>query len=195
MDNYITIGVTGGIGSGKSYVCGIIEAMGYPVFYSDFEAKKLLTSDTELISEVKSLFGEEAYLHNDLNKSYLASQIFSQPILREKLNALVHPKVRKAFKNFCQSSKAALCFNEAAILFETDAYKNFDHTILITAPMQLKIDRLKKRDSSSIEEIQARMKAQWSDEKKAELADFIIVNDEQQPLLKQVETIISQLKS
>ncbi len=194
MDNIITIGVTGGIGSGKSFVCGIIEAMGYPVFYSDFEAKKLLTSDNELISEVKSLFGDAAYLNNDLNKSYLATQIFSQPILREKLNALVHPKVRAAFKSFCESSKSALCFNEAAILFETDAYKNFDYTILITAPIQLKIDRLKKRDSASIEEIQARMKAQWSDEKKAELADFIIVNDEEQPLLEQITTILNSIQ-
>ena len=109
MDNFITIGVTGGIGSGKSYVCRIIEAMGYPVFYSDHEAKNILNTDNELIDSVKALFGEAAYIKNELNRKFVAAKIFDDSSLREKLNALVHPKVREAFSHFCEKHQPGPC--------------------------------------------------------------------------------------
>lgn len=194
MDKFITIGVTGGIGSGKSYVCRIIEAMGYPVFYSDFEAKKLLNTDSELIKEVRNLFGEMAYQDNQLNKVFLAEQIFKNPELRKELNGLVHPRVRAAFTKFSKDTKSPICFNEAAILFETGSYKNFSKNILVTAPESLKISRLKKRDNSTENQIKLRMDSQWTDEQKSELADFIINNDENEPLLIQITEIINSVK-
>lgn len=194
MDKFITIGITGGIGSGKSYVCGIIEAMGYPVFYSDFEAKNTLVSNNELIKEIKLLFGSEAYINSNLNKSFIAKRIFQDPDLRSKMNQLVHPKVRNAFKDFCKQSNSELCFNEAAILFETGSYKNFNKNVLITAPIELKIARIKKRDQLSIDEIQNRINSQWPDDKKIPLADFVINNDEKKPLLAQIVSMIKTVE-
>lgn len=196
MENTITIGITGGIGSGKSFICQILSTMGYPVFYSDKVAKELMATDQELKSDIQQLFGDEAYFTNgELNRTHLASAIFNNQELREQLNALVHPKVRQAFTALKKSTSSDFIFNEAAILFETAAYKNFDKMVLVTAPKSLKIQRIKQRDQASEEEILARMNAQWSDEKKAPLADFIINNDEQQMLLPQIYEMIQQFKS
>lgn len=194
MKNYISVGITGGIGSGKSFVCRIIEAMGYPVFYSDAQAKRIISSDTEAVSAIKALFGEEAYIGNELNRPFLAEKIFSDPSLRSKMNEIVHPLVRKAFDNWATQSESEIVFNEAAILFETGGYKAFDKTILITAPQELKIKRVQQRDLITTEQIKERMHAQWADEAKIPLADFVINNDEQQPLVPQIVEMIESLK-
>lgn len=196
MNNTITIGITGGIGSGKSFICRILSAMGYPVFYSDQVAKELMSSDNELISGIKTLFGQEAYTVNqELNRPFLAKKIFEDQSLRNKLNELVHPRVRKEFSRIASETQSPFIFNEAAILFETGAHKNFDRMVLVTAPESLRIQRVQKRDNSSEEEIKKRMNAQWSDEKKIPLADFVIHNDEQQMLLPQIHEMIQKFSS
>ncbi|MEX1002820.1 MAG: dephospho-CoA kinase [Crocinitomicaceae bacterium] len=194
MNHYKSVGITGGIGSGKTYVCRILETMGYPVFYSDEAAKKIIRSHPKAIKALKALFGEQAYLKGEVNTTYLAEQIFSNPTLRKKMNAIIHPLVRGAFKDWAQKTNQPLVFNEAAILFETGAYKNFDSIILVYADEALRIKRIMERDKVTLEQIKSRMSAQWPDEEKEKLADFTIKNDGETALLPQINHILKQLK-
>jgi dephospho-CoA kinase len=187
------IGLTGGIGSGKSFIAQIIEHMGYPVYYSDKRSKELTKSNPSIKTGLISLFGEEVYSDNELNTQLVATKIFQNEEMRQKVNELIHPIVRKDFDNWALNQKSILVFNEAAILFETGAYRNFDSTILICAPMEVKIQRVMKRENCSKEEVMTRMSKQWSDEEKMKLADFVIENDEESPILKQIENILIQL--
>jgi len=187
------IGITGGIGSGKSVVGQILEAMHFPVYYSDQQSKILVDTDHVIREELIKLLGKEVYLDGKLNRPFLTQQLFSNDDLRLKINQIIHPKVREAFTIWVNKQSSNLVFNEAAILFETGAYQSMDYTILVTAPLELKIERVLKRDNIAINEIQERMSKQWSDEEKIPLADFVIVNDEAKPLLKQVEAVINAL--
>jgi dephospho-CoA kinase len=189
------IGITGGIGSGKSIIGKIISIMGFPVFYSDIEAKRIMLSDEKVTSQIKSIFGYEAYINNDLNRNFLAEKIFSQPELKNQINAIVHPAVRQAFDDFAQNQQKPFVFNEAAILFETGSYKSFDATILVVADEELRIKRVQERDYVPVKSILDRMRNQWSDEKKKPLADFIIENNEGSLLVPQVEKILTELTS
>lgn len=190
------IGLTGGIGSGKTTIARIIEAMGYPVFYSDLEAKNIVNKDPEVRKELIDLVGTQVYNENELDRAYLAEKIFEDPQLREKVNQIIHPRVRSAFDRFAEQNKSiGLAFNEAAILFETGAYRSFDANVLITAPEELRIARVINRDKVSEEQVRDRMKAQWPDDRKKQLADFIILNDDQTPVLAQVEKMMDQLIS
>lgn len=194
MKNSLTIGITGGIGSGKTYVCQILETMGYPVFYSDQEAKNILATSPVVINQITDLFGKSAYQNGILNRTFIANQIFNHSEKREKMNQIVHPAVRNEFAKFKLESNAPLVFNEAAILFETGAYKNFNFTLLVTANEEVKIERIKNRDHISREEILKRMKSQWSDEEKIKLADFVIYNEHSRLLMPQLVKIINQIK-
>ncbi|MCJ8288227.1 MAG: dephospho-CoA kinase [Crocinitomicaceae bacterium] len=189
----MTIGLTGGIGSGKSTVAKVLESMGYPVFYSDQVAKELIASDQGLQSEITSHFGESAFENGELNRAYLAERIFSNPADKTILNQLIHPRVRASFAAFDQSSDSKLVFNEAAIIFETGAYSNFDKTILVTAPVEMRIDRVMKRDNCSREDVQNRMDNQWSDDRKVPLSDFVIKNGDTDAVLDQIEIIVEAL--
>lgn len=189
------IGITGGIGSGKSVVGQILEAMHFPVYYSDQQSKVLVETDLEIREELIKLLGTEVYLDGKLNRPFLTQQLFSNDDLRLKINQIIHPKVREAFTIWVNKQSSNLVFNEAAILFETGAYQSMDYNILVTAPLELKIERVLKRDNITINEIQERISKQWSDEDKIPLADFVIVNDEVKPLLKQVEAILKKVKS
>lgn len=189
------IGITGGIGSGKSIVGKIISTLGFPVFYSDLEAKRIMTHDKSVVAQIKKNFGEEAYINNELNRNFLAEKIFNQPELKNRINAIVHPAVRKAFDDFAQNQKQSLVFNEAAILFETGGYKSFDATILVVADEDLRLKRVMKRDNAPQKAIRERMKNQWSDEKKKSLAEFTIENNEDDLLVPQVEKIIELLEA
>ena len=191
----LKVGITGGIGSGKSLVSNIFMAMGYPVFNSDEVAKELSDNDPDIITGLKDLFGEEIYSDHRLNRELLASQIFQNDVLREKVNAIIHPKVRKAYDYLCRKSDSSIIFNEAAILIETGAYKNFDRMVLVSAPELLRIQRVQERDKTTEENVKQRIEKQWTDAKKREFIDFEIVNDEAQPLLTQVEQIIHHLTS
>ena len=187
------IGLTGGIGSGKSFVANILENMGFPVYYSDLQSKELTKSNPSIKTGLISLFGEEVYSDDELNTQLVATKIFQNEGIRQKVNELIHPIVRKDFDNWAMNQKSALVFNEAAILFETGAYRNFDATILVCAPMKLKINRVMNRENCSEEEVLARMGKQWSDEEKLKLADFIINNDECDPILTQLERVLAKL--
>ena len=157
------IGITGGIGSGKSIIGHILTTMGYPVYYSDQEAKWVMNNDPELRKDLIAVFGEEAYLNNELNRPFLAEKIFTSPELKEKINQIVHPKVRKRFSDFVANSSSPVVFNEAAILFETGGFKDFDATILVIADKETRIQRVMQRDTITREQVEARMNNQWSD--------------------------------
>jgi len=189
----IKVGITGGIGAGKSFVCSIFERLGYPVFYSDEAAKNIIDSDVEVQLQFEQLFGNHIFIAKQLDRTLLASIIFNDKEALEKINSIVHPKVRKAFDVWSEQQKSEIVFNEAAVLFETGAYKKFDTTILVTAPNDLKISRVRNRDRVSADEIQRRMDNQWTDEQKGKLANFILLNDEQTPLIRQIEEVISRI--
>lgn len=187
------IGLTGGIGAGKSIVAKILATMGFSVFYSDTAGKELLSQNKSVKKQVIELFGPSAYTDGQLNRAYLADKIFSDLHLKNELNKIVHPAVRNYFSEWAIKQDSKLVFNEAAILFETGSYKDFDFNILVTAPEEIRIERIKQRDGSSDKEIQDRMKNQWSDEKKRALTDFEIINDDKQLLIPQIETILRSI--
>tara|TARA_Y100001978_G_C23637909_1_gene406815 strand:+ start:574 stop:1152 length:579 start_codon:yes stop_codon:yes gene_type:complete len=188
------IGLTGGIGSGKSFVAKQIEAMGYPVYYSDNQAKKISNENPLVRESLISLVGPLVYENNKINKEYLRAQLFSNEELRGKVNAIVHPAVRADFSRWLKEQKTSdLIFNEAAILFETGAYKNFDAVILVYAPEEVKIDRLLRRDRSSRSEIKLKMQAQWNDKRKKTLTRYHILNDGKKSIEEQLNAILAQL--
>lgn len=187
------IGITGGIGSGKSYLAQIIERMGYPVYYADKEARILMNSHPIISETLIEWFGKEIYSNGELKREKMATCIFHDEQMRSKVNQLVHPLVREAFVNWASNQNKPLVFNEAAILYETEAYKKFHEIILVTAPVALRITRVMKRDVISEEQIRDRMEAQWSDDKKLSFGPFEIINDNRMPLLSQIEEVIAQL--
>lgn len=187
------IGLTGGIGAGKSYVAKILELMHYPVFNSDASAKEIMNTDQEVRDILVTHFGSECYENGSLNRPFLAKIIFSNEEDKNFVNGLIHPRVRQAFDNFAKEHSNTIVFNEAAILFETGAHKNFDATLLVTAPKELRIERVMNRDGVSREQVEARINIQWDEERKIELADFVLVNDEKQSVLLQLNWIINQL--
>lgn len=189
------IGITGGMGSGKSFVCSIIENLGYPIFYSDNEAKWLMENNASLIAEIKKIVGNNAYTNNKINKEEIRKYIFDSAENRKKLNEIVHPAVTQHFDHWTQQfASNSLIFNESALLIETGSYKRFDKIILITASQDVKIKRLIQRENVSTEEIRLRMNSQLSDEVKKDHADYIIENNETDFLLPKIFTIIDQLK-
>ncbi len=190
----LKIGITGGIGSGKTYVCQLLEKLGYPVFYSDIEAKKLMTQDPILVSEIKQLLGDESYIQNELNKPFIAHSIFHDSKLREAINLLVHPKVFQAFELWKDKQSSMIVFNESALLFETESYKRFDKNILILADNETRIKRIQLRDTLSAIEIKNRIDSQLSDIEKIKRTDFIIDNNENVLLIPQLISILENLK-
>jgi dephospho-CoA kinase len=189
------IGITGGIGSGKSFVANIIEKMGYPVYYSDVRSKELTNTHPIIRKGLIDLVGENVYFGGELDKKVLATAIFSNDELRMKVNQLIHPIVRQDFEDWAKAQTSDLIFNEAAILFETGAYRNFDATILIYAPIELRLKRVLNRDIITQEEVLARINNQMSDEEKLKMTPYAILNDGERPLLKQIEEVIEKISS
>ena len=189
------IGITGGIGSGKSFIATIIERMGYPVYYSDVRSKELTNAHPVIRQGLIDLVGENVYFGGELDKKVLATAIFSNDQLRLKVNQLIHPIVRQDFEDWANSQKSDLIFNEAAILFETGAYRNFDATILVYAPEELRLKRVLKRDIITKEEVLARMNNQMNDTEKRKMTSLQILNDGERPILIQIETILEEIKS
>ena len=187
------VGITGGIGSGKTTVCKVFETLGIPVFYSDVASKKILNENRELHGFLVEAFGEEVLNEEGVNKEVLASHVFGDKKKLNLLNSKIHPLVRDAFDAWTAQQNAPYVLNEAAILFETGAYKKLDQSILVTAPIDLKIARVSNRDRVTKEQVVARMNNQWKDAEKEPLADFIIVNDEQDSVITQVLAIHQKL--
>ncbi|MEN9446224.1 MAG: hypothetical protein RL728_736 [Bacteroidota bacterium] len=190
----LKIGITGGIGSGKSYVCQILEKMGYAIFYSDLEAKKLMIQNEELIQQIKNIIGEHAYLNNELNKPIIRNFLYQNDVNKEKLNALIHPFVYQEFEKWADSIQKEIVFNESALLFETDSYKRFNKTILVTAPEEIRIQRLIIRDCLNVEEIKKRFNAQLNDTIKIKKADYIIENDDKKLIIPQINKMLEQIR-
>jgi dephospho-CoA kinase len=189
------IGLTGGIGSGKTTIAQILEAMSYPVYYSDERAKQLCNHDERIRNQLISLFGVDAYDQNELNRIFLSEQIFKNPSLRKQVNDIIHPVVREDFTLWSTNQSSSLVFNEAAILFETGAYKQFDAVILVCAPLRKRIERVMLRDLMDQESVERRIDSQWTDEQKRPLSSFCIENDGIQPILIQLENTLKVLES
>lgn len=181
------IGVTGGIGSGKTVVCRIFETLGYPIFYADDEAKRVMTEDAGLVKEIKQHFGENAYFDDgSLNRKFLSDIVFHDADKLNILNGLVHPATIKAYQNWAEKQPTALIFKEAALLFESNSFKLSDFNILVTAPVSIRIQRVITRDNVTADIVKARMDRQMTDEEKEKLTDFMIVNDDKHALIPQV---------
>jgi dephospho-CoA kinase len=188
------IGLSGGIGSGKSYVAEILEKMGFPVYYSDARAKVLTDTHPHIISELIKRFGTTIYEDGVLNRKALASIIFDSEENRLFVNNLIHPIVRADFDAWCAQQNSPLVFNEAAILFETGAYRQFHATVLVIAPFETRIQRMMQRDRCTHEQAEARINSQWNDEQKIPLANSIVSNNGEEAVLIQVEHLTETLK-
>ena len=189
------IGLTGGIGSGKTTIARILEAMSFPVYYSDYRSKELCDHDPGIQSQLTSLFGSKAYEDGKLNRPFLSERIFTNPELRQKVNEIIHPVVRKDFEDWASTQTSALIFNEAAILFETGAYKQFDAVVLVCAPISKRIERVMLRDLCDKASVEQRIQSQWTDEQKRSLTNYCIENNGIQPVLIQVEELLMKLHS
>jgi len=189
------IGLTGGIGSGKTSIAQILEAMSYPVYYSDLRAKFLSDEHPAIRQGLIALLGEETYVDETLNRVFVSECIFSNPDLRIKVNEIIHPIVRKDFDDWATQQTGSLIFNEAAILFETGAYQQFDETLLVCAPVAIRIQRVMLRDHCSKASVEQRIQSQWTDEQKRSLTKYCIENDGKQPVLIQLEKILSVLEA
>jgi dephospho-CoA kinase len=180
------IGLTGGIGSGKSTVAKVFEALGIPVYYADEAAKKLMNEDEGLKKQIIRHFGEESYKDGKLNRSYIASLVFADKEKLELLNSLVHPVTIADAKKWMDKQTSAYAIKEAALLFESEASEGLDYIAGVSAPQALRIKRVMDRDNTSREEIIKRMQNQLDEEMKMKLCDFVIYNDEQQLVTPQV---------
>ncbi|MCR1023924.1 dephospho-CoA kinase [Cellulophaga baltica] len=170
------VGLTGGIGSGKTTVAKMFHALGVPVYNSDIEAKKLMVTSEVLKVKIKELLGTESYIDHKLNRTYIADKIFTDPDLLAQLNAIVHPAVRQHFMSWVAQQKAAYIVQETAIIFENDTQNKFDKIILVTAPEKIRIERVTSRDAISADKVKERIENQWPDQKKAALSDYVINN-------------------
>lgn len=183
------VGLTGGIGSGKTTVANFFRELGVPVYIADTEAKRLMNESKEVKEKILALFGIKAYEHGKLNREHLSSKVFSDKEKLEALNRIVHPAVRADFELWKQNQQAAYVIYEAAILFEQGGNRSCDLTILVIANRESRIEWLHKRDQSTLEEIEARMAHQWPDEKKRKLADFVIENEQLEETYRKVKKI------
>jgi len=189
------IGITGGIGSGKSFVAKLFKDLGIPCYNSDSKAKDLMISDSKLRLGIENLLGSESYYDNKLNRTYIASKVFNDKDLLQSLNKLVHPVVKQDFENWVKYQKSPFVLKESAILFETNGNLVCDKTILVTAPKDTRIKRVIARDHTSKEQVLSRMNNQWPDERKKPLADYIINNTEYSKTILLVNEIFNKIIS
>jgi len=182
------VGLTGGIGSGKTTIAKMFHELGVSIYIADIEAKKLMHTSEAIKKELIAAFGEEAYINGELNRSYLSNIVFNQPEELQKINAIVHPRVGQHFKEWYEAhSNEKYIIKEVAILFENDSYSQCDKIITVVAPIEERFRRILLRDATTREAIQERMNNQWSDEKKIALSDYVIYNDD---LLKAREQVL-----
>jgi len=170
------VGLTGGIGSGKTTVANFFKDLGVPVYIADDAGKRLMATSEDVKKAVIDLFGKDAYIEGSLNRKLIAAEVFNDAEKLEQLNQIVHPAVAKDFSEWLSLQKFPYVIYEAAILFEAGGYKKCDLVLLVTAPKNSRLERVQKRDQSSLSEIEARMQHQWSDEQKQELANYEILN-------------------
>lgn len=182
----LKIGLTGGMGSGKSTVAQIFEVLGIPVYYADEAAKRLMTEDEELKQAIIKSFGSQSYNSGALNREFIANQVFNNNEKLNLLNSLVHPATLKNSSEWFQLQKAPYVIKEAALIFESGSNKMLDYVIGVTSPLNLRRQRAMERDQLSSEEVDARMNKQMDEQSKLQLCDYVIVNDEREMLIPQV---------
>ncbi|AXG70981.1 dephospho-CoA kinase [Kordia sp. SMS9] len=193
------VGLTGGIGSGKTTIANMFHELGVSIYIADVEAKKLMNASKEIKEELMAAFGAKTYVDGELNRSYLSNIVFNQPEKLQQINAIVHPRVGQHFKDwYAARSKETYIIKEAAILFENGSYQQCDKIITVVAPLETRFQRLLKRDQTTREAIQSRMDNQWTDAKKIALSDYVIHNEDLEKAKEQVAKIhqeISLLRS
>lgn len=190
----LKIGITGGIGSGKTTVCKVFELLGVPVFYADLVAKSIMQTDFQLKNEILIAFGPQSYsIDGLLNRTYISSIVFKDELQLNKLNSIVHPAVFRAFDNWIANhTEAPYVLKEAALLFESESHKMCDLSILVISPEATRIRRVIARDHISKDAIMLRMKRQFTDEQKMKLADHMLMNDESRLLIPQILSLHQQ---
>lgn len=188
------IGLTGGIGSGKSTIARILSLLGYPVYIADTEASRLMDNHPEIRKDLIAHFGENAYGKHSLNKEAIARIVFNNPQALAVLNTIVHPRVMEHFENWSKQQNRSLLFFESAILFEAGLNRYFDSVVCVTAPEEVRIQRVMKRDHSKAEQILQRIRNQMKDAEKCKQADFVIYNDENHPLIEQILHLVGELE-
>ena len=190
----IKIGITGGIGSGKSVVSRLFGIMGIPVYISDIEAKRITQTDPVICQELCALVGQDVFQNGVLNRSLLASYMFGHPNRVQKVNEIIHPQVKNDFRQWTgRLSSKPLVGMESAILIESGFRDEVDVLVMVYAPLDIRVERAMRRDGSSKDLVMQRIEAQMSDEVKRSQADFVIVNDDETPLIPQVLELISLL--
>lgn len=191
----LKIGITGGIGSGKTTICQIFATLGVPIYFADVRAKEIMISKADVIHQIKKIFGDNAYTTNgQLNRKHIADKAFHNKSLLQQLNAIVHPAVFEDTLNWYQTHHdKAYTLYEAAILFESGSYKLLDKIITVFAPLEDRIERTIKRDGISRNEVLERIDKQLSEEEKIKRADFVIYNDQSKSLIEQVLSIHQQI--
>ena len=189
------IGLTGGIGSGKTIVAGYFKSLGIPVYIADKEARQLMTSEN-IINELSNEFGKEILENGILNREKLAQLVFNNPKKLQKLNSIVHPEVKKHFDNWVEKHKnSPFVVKEAAILFESGSYKYCDTIITVTAPLETRLQRVMKRDKTDRESVLKRIENQWTDEQRIAKSNYVIHNLSVESTKKQVDEILKKLKN
>ncbi len=184
----LRVGITGGIGAGKSVVSKIFTVLGVPVYDADSQAKYLMNNDTKLKKEIKDNFGENAFIESgELNRTYLADKVFQNPDQLKKLNSLVHPVVKRDFDKWCEIKNSPYILKEAALLVESGSHKDLDMLLVVTAPEKLRIERVLLRDDHRTKkQVEGIISNQFPEAEKKKLADFLINNDESHPILSKV---------
>lgn len=187
------VGLTGGIGSGKSTVGSMFQKLGVPIYHSDAEAKNLMIRSKRIKKDIVALLGEESYINGELNRQYIAQKVFRDKSLLKGLNNIVHPAVRRHFKSWCKRQNAPYVIQEAAIIFENGTNEFYDKIILVTAPREIRVQRVVDRDGVTAEAVMARMENQWQDRDKEKLSDFVIENTELEATERQASQIHHKL--
>ena len=191
----IKIGLTGGIGSGKTTVAKIFELLGIPVYYADDAAKRIMNEDKELKTAIQKQFGKDAYDNEGLNRTFLSAKVFPDPAQLEILNSLVHPATIRDAAKWMSQQKTSYTIKEAALIFESGSTEHLDYVIGVYAPTQLRIKRAMERNHLSHEEVTQRINKQLDENIKMKLCDFVIYNDEQHLLIPQVIELHKKLIS
>ena len=182
----LRIGLTGGIGSGKSTVARIFSVLGIPVYDADSASKRLMTEVEDLKKKIIESFGKESYTNGILNRKYLSEQVFSDPKKTELLNAIVHPATIKDAEEWMKKQNAPYIIKEAALIFESGSNKFLDKVIGVSSPISLRMERTMKRSNITSEQVKERMALQMNEDEKMRLCDYVIINDEKQMLIPQV---------
>lgn len=189
----VVVGLTGGIGSGKTTILKFFESFGIPIYIADDEAKALMNRSKVIKRKLIQLFGESAYINGKLNRTYLASKIFNDKSLLSKMNAIVHPKVASHFNRWLNKQNAPYVIKEAAIIFENNLENQYDYIITVVADEHLRIERVMKRDNASVEKIKSIISNQLPDSEKIKKSDFVITNNDLDSAKAQVTAINQQI--